>query len=158
MALGCLCHLSFLLPHFIWESSSGLLCILLSSSFLKKTAGFLSCWLKSWVGDALCLELFVLLCVLYVCLVLTALWRRLWREESPEPRYGFCHVLLLLNSGLGKSCVFMIHRYLVPRRPSGRKYNKTDLLCRTFHSWGLSLKRWLSSCLPSGTFLLFKSL
>lgn len=65
----CTClHLSFSHPfsfsspqpvRAVQGSSHSLLCLFLSSSLVKKTAGFLFCWQESWVGDAFCRELFV---------------------------------------------------------------------------------------------------
>lgn len=87
--LTCL-HLSFFPPYFsLWKQFRIALTAASGSSlapaFWGKLLVFFFCWLESRVGDALCLGLFV--CVLYACLVLITLWRRLWMKESPEPRW-----------------------------------------------------------------------
>lgn len=80
--------------------------------------------------------------VMYVCLVLIAFWRKLswvcWhpptplssllpkggdcRQESSEDRgCPFVSFSYSLKSGLGKSCVLMIHVYLVSKKAIGEK-------------------------------------
>lgn len=108
--LTCL-HLSFFPPHFsLWKQLRIALTAASGSSlapaFWGKPLVFFFCWLESRVGDALCLGLGV--CVLYVCLVLITLWRRLseWRNHLNLDD-GFCHHLLLFKVWPGT--IFCFH-------------------------------------------------
>lgn len=167
MALSCL---SVKLPSsFLFSSSLQLvkaaqdcshscLCILLSSSLLKKSASFL--FSPGWKGW---LEMFsVEGCVCLVCL---SSFNNFIKETSEGRNHlnlddGLCHVLLLFKVWPGK--ILWFHDSYISsfqgEGHQGKKYHKTNLLCSKYYSLGLSLKRWLSSWLPSGTFLLFKSL
>lgn len=104
MALGCLCPFTCLHPFLSPSSRQSVkavlsrfhscLCILLSSSLLKKTLlVFLS---DGWKAGLEMLSAEDCLCVVDVCLVLITFWRRLSEGKNHlSLDDGFCHVLLL---------------------------------------------------------------
>lgn len=109
----------FFSPHLsLWEQFrvplTASFCLFLSSSLVKKTAGFLFCWGESWVGDAFCRELFV-------CCVCLSSFNKFTEEtllgllSAPPPPLGedsggrnhlnqmaFCQMLLLFKVWPGK--------------------------------------------------------